>query len=157
MKHEAEQFVCIDDWTHFIVNEKPLCGATTAHVGIYHNWDMVTCPDCRALREQEPPLGPHDPDFGSPNDRDISQPPPQAPPPEITKESIKREPCYHDNNKMPFGKYGPERADFCLKDVPASYLHWLWTQRPLKDKKLENYIFNNITALKQEYPDGIWT
>jgi hypothetical protein len=139
-KHEAEQFVCIDDWTHFILNEKPLCGATTAHVGIYHNWDMVTCPDCRAMREKD-------------DDRDISQPPPQAPPPEVTKESVKREPRYSDDDKIKFGKYKGE----CLSDVPASYLHWLWTQRPLSDKRLENYIFNNINALKQEYPDGIWS
>jgi uncharacterized protein (DUF3820 family) len=136
MIHEAEQFVLIDDYTHFIVNEKPLCGGTTAHVGIYNNWDMVTCPDCRALR-----------------DRDISQPLPQQPPPETTKESLKREPCYQDGDRMKFGKHKDER----LADVPASYLHWLWTQRPISDKRLENYIFNNITALKQEHPDGLWT
>jgi uncharacterized protein (DUF3820 family) len=62
-------------------------------------------------------------------------------------------PCYEDTDPMPFGKY----RGMMMQDVPASYLFWLWNQRPLSDKKLENYIYNNIHALKQEHPDGIWT
>ncbi len=61
--------------------------------------------------------------------------------------------AYTDTDLMPFGKYVNER----LQDVPASYLHYLWTQRPISDKRLEVYIRNNINALKQEYPDGIWS
>lgn len=60
---------------------------------------------------------------------------------------------YNDLTPMPFGRYKGE----LLQDVPASYLHWLWTQRPLSDIRLEAYIKRNINALKQEYPDGIWT
>jgi uncharacterized protein (DUF3820 family) len=60
--------------------------------------------------------------------------------------------AYGDLDLMPFGKYVNER----LQDVPASYLHWLWINRPISDRKLENYIKNNLKALKQEYPDGIW-
>jgi uncharacterized protein (DUF3820 family) len=62
-------------------------------------------------------------------------------------------PAYNDDDLMNFGKY----KNLKLSEVPASYLHWLWTQKPLSDKRLENYIFNNIHALKQEFPDGIWT
>ena len=61
-------------------------------------------------------------------------------------------PPYDDTDLMNFGKHKNER----LQDVPASYLHWLWTQRPLSDPRLEAYIRENISALKQEYPDGIW-
>lgn len=64
-----------------------------------------------------------------------------------------RTPCYNDDSKMPFGKHKGE----LLQDVPASYLHWLWTQSPLSDIKLYNYIHNNRDALKKEYPDGVWS
>ena len=60
--------------------------------------------------------------------------------------------AYCDTDLMPFGKHAGER----LQDVPASYLHYLWTKRPISDARLEHYIKNNITALKEEYPDGIW-
>jgi len=60
---------------------------------------------------------------------------------------------YEDLDLMPFGKH----VNLRLQDVPASYFHWLWTQRPLNDKRLEAYIKKNIHALKQEHPDGIWT
>lgn len=59
---------------------------------------------------------------------------------------------YNDDTPMPFGKHKGE----LLQDIPASYLHWLWTQKPLNDRRLEDYIKRNIFALKQEYPDGIW-
>ena len=66
--------------------------------------------------------------------------------------SGKKVPTYEDSDLMPFGKHKGKR----MEEVPANYLHWLWTQRPISDKKLENYIFNNIAVLKDEYPDGIW-
>lgn len=61
--------------------------------------------------------------------------------------------AYDDTDLMSFGKY----VNCRLSDVPASYFHWLWTQRPISDKRLESYIRNNLAALKQEYPDGIWS
>ncbi len=64
-----------------------------------------------------------------------------------------REPAYDDLSPMPFGQYSGKP----LQDVPAKYLHWLWGKRPLDDKKLENYIWNSIEALKVDFPDGIWT
>jgi uncharacterized protein (DUF3820 family) len=60
---------------------------------------------------------------------------------------------YSDLDLMPFGKHVNER----LQDVPAMYLHWLWSKRPISDKRLEAYIRNNLSALKKEHPDGIWT
>lgn len=60
---------------------------------------------------------------------------------------------YDDLTPMPFGKHKGEP----LQDVPAHYLHWLWIQKPLYDRKLEDYIKRNISALKKEYPDGIWS
>lgn len=62
-------------------------------------------------------------------------------------------PAYNDDDLMPFGKHKNLR----ISDVPASYLHYLWTKRPISDKRLEGYIRNNINHLKKEYPDGIWT
>lgn len=60
---------------------------------------------------------------------------------------------YEDTDLLNFGQYKSER----LMDVPASYLHWLWSQgRPMRDRRLEKYIRRNLNALKQEYPDGIW-
>lgn len=60
--------------------------------------------------------------------------------------SEKKTPCYVDNDKMPFGKHKGER----LEDVPASYLLWLWEQKPLSDIRLEHYIYNSLDALKME-------
>jgi len=59
-----------------------------------------------------------------------------------------------DLDPMPFGKHKGES----MQDVPASYLHWLWTNG-LKDEKRNpaaDYIRRNLSALKEEYPDGIW-
>ena len=132
MKHIAEQFMFI---YHFIRDGYAVCGDNTAMSGYHNDWSQVTCKNCLALRDQ-----------------DLSKPLPQSPPPEATKESNKREPAYTDDDRITFGKWKGER----LADIPASYLHWLWTQRPLNSIKLENYIFNNIEALKKEHPDGIW-
>lgn len=62
------------------------------------------------------------------------------------------EDAYEDTDLINFGKYKNQM----LQDVPASYLHWLWSNRPISDKRLEKYIENNLNALKQEYLDGIW-
>jgi hypothetical protein len=62
-----------------------------------------------------------------------------------------------DDSIMPFGKYGKTRTR--MRDVPASYLHWLWTQG-LKNETRTNpvaaYIKDNMLHLKKEHPDGIW-
>lgn len=60
--------------------------------------------------------------------------------------------AYDDDTPMPFGRNKGVR----LAEVSASDLHWLWTKRPISDKRLEKYIADNIPALKKEYPDGIW-
>ncbi len=60
---------------------------------------------------------------------------------------------------MPFGKYRGQP----MEDVPASYLHWLWTQKDFscsaepKKKAVAEYIRANRAALEKEYPDAIWT
>lgn len=58
-----------------------------------------------------------------------------------------------DLDPMPFGKHKGEP----MQDVPARYLHWLWGEK--KDDKTDpvvDYIRRNLSALKQEYKDGIW-
>lgn len=59
-----------------------------------------------------------------------------------------------DTDPMPFGVHAGER----MEDVPASYFHRLWTKGMRNDKKsaVACYIRRNLTALQQEYPDGIW-
>ena len=63
-----------------------------------------------------------------------------------------------DTDLMPFGKY----KGMPLQDVPASYLHWLWTNErdPMRLKTatdpLAAYIAANLGALQKEHPDGIW-
>jgi hypothetical protein len=59
----------------------------------------------------------------------------------------------HDESPMPFGKY----KGTPMQDVPASYLHWLWTNGVKSENSpVANYIRNNIVSLQQEHPDGIW-
>jgi len=59
-----------------------------------------------------------------------------------------------DLSKMPFGKH----AGKPMQDVPASYLHWLWTKEDFDKKSpVGVYISENIEALKLDYKDGIWT
>jgi hypothetical protein len=61
-------------------------------------------------------------------------------------------------DRMPFGKY----KGTLMQDVPASYLHWLWTNErdPMRAKvkvdQVADYISRNLTALQKEHPDGIW-
>jgi hypothetical protein len=59
-----------------------------------------------------------------------------------------------DTDPMPFGKYKGQP----MQDVPASYLHWLWTAGKRLDKicPVADYIRRNLSALKTEYEDGIW-
>ena len=65
-----------------------------------------------------------------------------------------------DSSPMPFGKHGPSPKgnDSVMSDVPASYLHWLWSEGKKDDKQcpVADYIRRNLGALKQEYPDGEW-
>ena len=60
-----------------------------------------------------------------------------------------------DTDLMPFGKHKGEM----MQDVPASYLHWLWTNGKSNDKlcPVADYIRRNLSALKTEYKDGLWT
>lgn len=59
-----------------------------------------------------------------------------------------------DQSPMPFGKHKGDP----MEDVPASYFHYLWTNGMESDHKspVANYIRENLSALKQEYPNGIW-
>jgi hypothetical protein len=60
-----------------------------------------------------------------------------------------------DTDPMPFGKY----KGTMMQDVPAHYLHWLWTNGKQSDKQcaVADYIRRNLSALKQENPDAIWS
>lgn len=59
-----------------------------------------------------------------------------------------------DQDPMPFGKY----SGTPMEDVPASYLHWLWREGKQHEEScpVHQYIVENIAALQQEHPDGIW-
>lgn len=64
-----------------------------------------------------------------------------------------------DTDMMPFGKYGPDKGDpRMMQDVPASYLHWLWTNGKENDRlcPVADYIRRNLHALEKDHPDGIW-
>ena len=56
-----------------------------------------------------------------------------------------------DTDPMPFGQY----ADTPMQDVPARYLHWLYTEGT-PSENVADYIRRNLDALKMEYPNGIW-
>ena len=59
-----------------------------------------------------------------------------------------------DMDEMPFGKH----RGILMRDVPASYLHYLWITGKESDKQcpVTNYIRRNLMALKIEHPDGVW-
>ena len=59
-----------------------------------------------------------------------------------------------DTDPMPFGKHKGQP----MEEVPASYLHWLWSQGLDKDRtsSVGDYIRRNLNVLKEEYEDGIW-
>lgn len=60
-----------------------------------------------------------------------------------------------DTDLMPFGQHKGKP----MQDVPATYLHYLWTQRGLKDDKynpVADYIRRRKAVLEMEFIDGIW-
>lgn len=59
-----------------------------------------------------------------------------------------------DNDLMPWGKH----VNLKMIDVPADYLHWLWTNGKQADMvcPVADYIRRNLDGLRDEYPDGIW-
>lgn len=59
-----------------------------------------------------------------------------------------------DTDKMPFGKH----KGTPMQDVPASYLHWLWTNGKKDDHRcpVAHYIRLRLHALQMEHPDGLW-
>lgn len=61
-----------------------------------------------------------------------------------------------DLDTMSFGKY----KGTIMQDVPAKYLHWLWTEGGLsketKTSDVADYIERNLSALETEYTNGIW-
>lgn len=60
-----------------------------------------------------------------------------------------------DTDPMPFGKY----KGTPMQDVPAFYLHWLWNSGMKEDRvsPVAIYIRKNLSALRKEYSDGIWS
>jgi len=64
-----------------------------------------------------------------------------------------------DMSYMPFGKYRQHgQSPLHMQDVPASYLHYLWTTGLEHDRQsnVADYIRRNIAALEKEHPDAIW-
>ena len=63
-----------------------------------------------------------------------------------------------DDDLMPFGQ---KYRGILMQDVPASYLHWMWTEAGFKQKTktdpVADYIQRNLEALKMEYKNGLWT
>ena len=60
-----------------------------------------------------------------------------------------------DTDKMPFGKH----KDTIMQEVPASYLHYLWTngmKEEMKPTIVSRYIERNLLSLQAEYKNGIW-
>jgi len=60
-----------------------------------------------------------------------------------------------DIDDMPFGKYKGCK----MQDVPASYLHYLWhngMRAKTSTDSVADYINRNLSALKEEHPDGVW-
>lgn len=60
-----------------------------------------------------------------------------------------------DLDPMPFGKH----RGIPMQDVPAGYLHWLWSNGKKDDHScpVAGYIRRNLDALRKEYTDGIWS
>lgn len=67
---------------------------------------------------------------------------------------IKLEPTFEDDDLMYFGKHKGE----CFGDIPVEYFHWIWTNKVYAGNiRMENYLKNNMDALKMENKDLIWT
>jgi hypothetical protein len=133
---------------HYIQQGRALCDLVgepkdwpEGHMWVL-DWKEVTCAGCLAKRAEHERA--NSPDLLS---LDVS---PSQPRPVVGAK--RRSPAYDDTCQMPFGKHKGE----LLREVPASYLHWLWKNRPISDRRLENYIFNSLDALRKEHPDGIW-
>ena len=68
-----------------------------------------------------------------------------------------------DSDKMPslsrFKDSGAHQGK-PMEKVPASYLHFLWTEFNKKDQvdtcPIADYINRNMMALQKEYSNGIW-
>ena len=60
-----------------------------------------------------------------------------------------------DVSPMPWGKH----KGTPMQDVPAIYFWWLWTNGKAQDQRcpVAAYIRRNLSALKQEHTDGIWS
>ena len=61
-----------------------------------------------------------------------------------------------DLSPMPWGAHRGKP----MQNVPASYLHWLWTKKDFmhaEDDPVADYIRRNLNGLRMEYRDGIWT
>jgi uncharacterized protein (DUF3820 family) len=60
-----------------------------------------------------------------------------------------------DTCAMPFGKY----KGVPMQDIPASYLHYLWTKGMKKEvgkNSVADYINKSLNSLKLEDKDLIW-
>ena len=63
-----------------------------------------------------------------------------------------------ETSPMPFGQHRNKP----MQDVPASYLHYLWTNGLKSNavshdqQNVRDYILENLSALQQEHSDGIW-
>ena len=59
-----------------------------------------------------------------------------------------------DDSPMPFGKFKGQP----MSEVPASYLHYLWTTGKRQDKQcpVADYIRRNLHCLEIEYENGVW-
>lgn len=62
-----------------------------------------------------------------------------------------------DTDRFPFGQYkGVE-----MQDVPCNYLHWFYTTCNVisgsPGERVLGYIIENLSALKEENDDLIWT
>ena len=59
-----------------------------------------------------------------------------------------KQPALTDEDKMPFGKH----KDKFMKDVPASYLAWLYNEG-CNNEMVANYIWNSFDAINMELDD----
>lgn len=57
-----------------------------------------------------------------------------------------------DTDKMPIGKY----KGIPMMDVPVNWLHWYWHNADKKND-IGDYIRRNISGLKMENKDLIWS
>jgi len=143
---------------HYWDDNEKVTSCGTKRGSVVHTKSNVTCPLCLKVLRGERLTQEDNPVTEEPSGLDLNFDLCEPVKPKQAGQKNKT-PCYHDDDFMPFGKYGPtnDSPGSRLKDVPANYLCWLWSKRPITDVKLENYIHNNINALKKEYPDGIWT